>query len=336
MILTTMAAVPIALLGLLPMALLFLSAAGFTLLFLGRVLVSSALGEVHHPRWPEWDLDDMLHGFGRWAWALLIGGVLGGFPATAYWLYCGDVDLFDAIILAELLAVGAVYGQMALLATLLHDDPLAANPITVVRSLWQAGWGCLAPSLVGGSAALVALFALGGVSRIDNGLVAAVAFWAFWVLVLYEAMVVLRVLGLFYHRRAAALGWFRDRPRWAPGRDEDFVHGRAEGRFPWRSMRVDMPFRDTPFWAALHPIEGGGYWAEVQELPGCVAQANHLDELEQNVAQAIIDWLQESPEKTADEARRLAEIQGGQPSTEESYPQPYPYLPPSGWEEDHE
>jgi hypothetical protein len=217
MILSTMAAVPIAVIGLLPTALLFLPAAGFTLLFLGRVLVSSALGEVHHPRWPEWDLEDMLHGFGRWAWALLIGGVLGGFPATAYWLYCGDVDVFDAIILAELLAVGAVYGQMALLATLLHDDPLAANPITVIRSLWQVGWGCLAPSLVGGAAALVAAFALGGVLRIGNGLVAAVAFWAFWVLVLYEAMVVLRVLGLFYHRRAAALGWFRDRPRWGAG-----------------------------------------------------------------------------------------------------------------------
>jgi hypothetical protein len=55
------------------------------------------------------------------------------------------------------------------------------------------------------------------VLRIGNGLVAAVAFWAFWVLVLYEAMVVLRVLGLFYHRRSAALGWFRDRPRWGAG-----------------------------------------------------------------------------------------------------------------------
>jgi hypothetical protein len=217
MILSTMAAVPIAVIGLLPMALLFLPSSGFTLLFLGRVLVSSAMGEVHHPRWPEWDLEDILRGFGRWAWALVIGGVLGGFPATAYWLYCGDVDVFDAIILTELLAVGAVYGQMALLATLLHDDPLAANPITVVRSLWQVGWGCMIPSLVGGSAALVAAFSLGGVLRIGNGLVAAFAFWAFWVLVLYEAMVVLRVLGLFYHRRAAALGWFRNRPRWGAG-----------------------------------------------------------------------------------------------------------------------
>src|SRR4051812_49207450 len=29
---------------------------GSSLLFLGRVLVSSALGEVQHPRWPGWDM----------------------------------------------------------------------------------------------------------------------------------------------------------------------------------------------------------------------------------------------------------------------------------------
>jgi predicted RNase H-like HicB family nuclease len=99
-------------------------------------------------------------------------------------------------------------------------------------------------------------------------------------------------------------------------------------------MKVDMPFRDTPFWAALHPIEGGGYWAAVQELPGCVAQADQLDELKEHIAQAIIDWLQGSSEKTEDEARQLAEIQGGPLSTEETYLQPYTYLPPSDWVEE--
>ena len=207
-------ATPVAVIGLLPTGAAIPPAVSYTLLYLGGVLVSSALGEVHHPRWPDWDLNVLLRGVGRWIWALMIGGMLGGLPAVSYWLSCGDIDLFDGVILAELLALGAVYGQMALLATLLHDDPLAANPITVIRSLWQVGWGCLTPSLVGGTAALLAAFALGGVMRIENPLLSAMAFWLFWVFVLYEAMVVLRVLGLFYHRRAAALGWFRDRPRW--------------------------------------------------------------------------------------------------------------------------
>ena len=38
---------------------------------------------------------------------------------------------------------------MALLASILHDDPLAANPITVLRAIRRVGWGCLAPCLLG-------------------------------------------------------------------------------------------------------------------------------------------------------------------------------------------
>lgn len=34
----------------------------------------------------------------------------------------------------------------------------------------------------------------------------------------------------------------------------------------------------------------GGYWCEVLELPGCVAQGETLDELRSNVAVAIEVW----------------------------------------------
>jgi hypothetical protein len=116
---------------------------------------------------------------------------------------------------------------------------------------------------------------------------------------------------------------------------------------------------NVPVKALCHAIEGGGYWAEIKEFPGCVAQAETLDELEKNqwpdnglrtsrkteappeacpqlvflwaigpnacmqasdvtsrltcslahcrvveknIAQAVTDWLQESPEKTEEEA----------------------------------
>ena len=64
-------------------------------------------------RRPDWELDEMFRGIGRWFWAFLVGGVVGGFPTVAYWLYCGDIDVVDAIILTELAAVGAVYAQVA-------------------------------------------------------------------------------------------------------------------------------------------------------------------------------------------------------------------------------
>jgi len=88
--------------------------------------------------------------------------------------------------------------------------------------------------------------------------------------------------------------------------------------------------------AEVHEIEGGGYWAEVPRFPGCVAQAETIETLKENIAQAVEDWLTASPVKTEDEARRLAQIQGSSTIVEESHPQPYRYLPPPSWIDEDE
>ena len=56
---------------------------------------------------------------------------------------------------------------------------------------------------------------LGQLARSKTFLIGAVvlAFWVFWVVTLYAAMVVLRCLGLFYYRQAIVLDWFPDRTR---------------------------------------------------------------------------------------------------------------------------
>lgn len=187
---------------------------GYTLLYLGRVAASSAVGEIHPPRWPDWELSGLMFGLGRWAWAALVGVAVGGVPATAYWIYCGDVDLFDGLIIGELLAVGAVYALMALLASILHEDALAANPVTVVVAIRRSGWGYLPPCLLAGFAALLAATLLAATLEVGNAYAAAFLLWVFWVVAVYEAMIVLRVLGLFYHKRARVLGWFRGRTGW--------------------------------------------------------------------------------------------------------------------------
>ena len=43
---------------------------------------------------------------------------------------------------------------------------------------------------------------------------------------------------------------------------------------------------------AVYEAEEGGYWAEVTDLPGCVAQAETLDELRANVLDAITAWIE--------------------------------------------
>jgi hypothetical protein len=208
---------PPALMGLLmslPAMLGLFAVLGYALLFLGRVLAVSALGEVHHPRWPDWELSMISFGLGRWLWAGLMGGVVGVVPAIAYWTTCGDLDLFDLIILGELLAVGAVYGLMALLASVLHEDIVAANPFTVFSAIWTIGWDYLPSCLVAGFSVMLAGMVGMAAFEVENPAFATFLAWLFWVVALYAGMVTLRVLGLCYARHARELGWFRGRTGW--------------------------------------------------------------------------------------------------------------------------
>jgi predicted RNase H-like HicB family nuclease len=40
--------------------------------------------------------------------------------------------------------------------------------------------------------------------------------------------------------------------------------------------------------AEIHEIEGGGYWAELHRFPGCIAQAETIEQLKANIIQATI------------------------------------------------
>jgi predicted RNase H-like HicB family nuclease len=43
--------------------------------------------------------------------------------------------------------------------------------------------------------------------------------------------------------------------------------------------------------AVVHEAEEGGYWVEVPALPGCVTQAETLEELKANLHEAVEGWL---------------------------------------------
>ena len=44
--------------------------------------------------------------------------------------------------------------------------------------------------------------------------------------------------------------------------------------------------------AIVHEAEEGGYWAEVPDLPGCVTEADTLDELKEMLKDAITGYLE--------------------------------------------
>jgi len=46
----------------------------------------------------------------------------------------------------------------------------------------------------------------------------------------------------------------------------------------------------------VHEAEEGGYWAEVPAIPGCVSQGETLEELDDNIREAIVGCLAVDPE----------------------------------------
>lgn len=43
--------------------------------------------------------------------------------------------------------------------------------------------------------------------------------------------------------------------------------------------------------AIIHEAEEGGFWAEVPSLPGCSTQGETMDELTENLKEAITLWF---------------------------------------------
>lgn len=199
----------------LPLIASFAMVMGYVLLFFGRILASAAFGEDSHPNWPSFDTHEIGEGLARWLWAALMAFAVGGFPAMAYWITCGDVDAIDGFIFLDLLALGLAYALMALAASLLHENVLSANPIAVVAAIGRVGWDYVGPCVVAilgiGSAFLAWRFVL---FQAPGTLAGVVGLWACWVWGLYIGMVVFRVLGLTYHKHTDRLGWFTRPPRW--------------------------------------------------------------------------------------------------------------------------
>lgn len=43
--------------------------------------------------------------------------------------------------------------------------------------------------------------------------------------------------------------------------------------------------------AIVHPAEEGGFWAEVPAMPGCVTQGESIEEIRDNLREAVEGWL---------------------------------------------
>lgn len=61
--------------------------------------------------------------------------------------------------------------------------------------------------------------------------------------------------------------------------------------------------------AVIHKAEEGGFWAEVPALPGCVTQGETMQELRENIYEAVELWLEAGdPETTENEEDQILEF----------------------------
>lgn len=67
-------------------------------------------------------------------------------------------------------------------------------------------------------------------------------------------------------------------------------------------------FRVVTIKAIVHKAEEGGYWAEVPALPGCVTQAETMDELRTNLREAIEGWLEAGSDSSDDPDSEILEL----------------------------
>ena len=44
--------------------------------------------------------------------------------------------------------------------------------------------------------------------------------------------------------------------------------------------------------AVVHVAQEGGFWAEVPALPGCFTQGESLEEVRENLREAVAGWLE--------------------------------------------
>ncbi len=61
--------------------------------------------------------------------------------------------------------------------------------------------------------------------------------------------------------------------------------------------------------AVIHPAEEGGFWAEVPALPGCITEGDTLEEVTDNLKDAIEGWLEvANSRQMAQSTDRIVEI----------------------------
>jgi hypothetical protein len=170
----------------------------YMLQYLGRILVSSAMGDTVPPRTPDRNFEGFLSGLHLWFVWLVLGVGVGFLPLALSMTLEGQSISAEPLLMFGLIMSGIIYSQVALLMTFLHDSPLAANPPRVIGAILRHG-GSLFPTLLKTSVIL----GLETMAVVFTLALRASHYWLYllmglgcWSLAIWAAFVTLRILGL--------------------------------------------------------------------------------------------------------------------------------------------
>jgi hypothetical protein len=188
----------------------------YTLQYLGRVLVSSAMGDTVPPRTPDRNFDGFFTGLYPWIIWLALGAAVGLLPLLFAALFTDFAIFAHPALVTGLVTLGLPYALVAMMMSFLHDHPLAAMPTGVIGALLRHG-GSFLPTVLKVTAVLVLdvmIFVFVLSIRADHFWLYLCAVLGCWAVAIWTAIVVMRLMGVHYFHHKDSLGWHRERPRW--------------------------------------------------------------------------------------------------------------------------
>jgi hypothetical protein len=170
--------------------------------FLECVLSSAAAGEVYYIRWSGHPLNVILFSGAKWLACFLAGPIVFAVAGVLYWMYCGEENLLDWLIVTELGIVAVGYWIFALVAVTDQGRLRDLSPVAVADMAHRLGRHALA--LVAFAALLFlahGLAMIAGVAEVHNGTLKG---WLLltvgWVSGLFWSTFFCRLLGIWCHR----------------------------------------------------------------------------------------------------------------------------------------
>jgi len=122
--------------------------------------------------------------------------------ALVYWIYCGQIDIWNTAIIGELLCGGIAWWILTVLGNSQRLQNIPLNPVHTFRALKWFGWKAViaslfvCPILVG--TGLSCVFAASQLER--NPFLGVSVIFAVSFLVLYVIQIALRTIGISYFK----------------------------------------------------------------------------------------------------------------------------------------